>query len=143
MKFSDFAFTILTVLIISFIVYKLLYDNGSLTETYIEDKNPYLEQIINDLSIIIPEIKSIEIYGSNKSYTLNKEKIFICHKDKYGNYYDYNSLIYVILHELSHYYNKKEGHGEEFKIIFSNLLDKAEEHNLWNRNIPMVENYCN
>ncbi len=49
----------------------------------------------------------IKLQEGPKSFTINKKQIFLCIKDKKSgdaNYYDYNSLIFVTLHEMHMYY---------------------------------------
>jgi len=67
------------------------------------------------------------------TYTVNKDEMHIClrTRDTNENIYDINLLMYVILHELAHMcnYNKNsipiQGHGIEFKYIFSILVQEA------------------
>lgn len=73
---------------------------------------------------------------TNTSYTVNKRDIYICLKHK-GDYYDINTLVYVLLHELAHMCNYDnngnaiEGHGPEFQIIFKSLVQKAMSLNIY------------
>jgi predicted SprT family Zn-dependent metalloprotease len=52
-------------------------------------------------------------------------------RDKEENIYDINTLMYVVLHELSHlcnydkYGNPIQGHGIEFKNIFRFLVEES------------------
>jgi len=92
---------------------------------------------------IVPEIKEIEIFEDNKSYTLNKKYIYLCTKDKNGEYYKTNTIVYVLLHEMAHYLNKIDiGHTEHFYKIFNELLDKAEKIGIYNPKINIEKNYC-
>lgn len=92
-----------------------------------------------------PESKSLQISAGEKSYTINKKHIYLCLKDKDGEYYDDNSLMYVLLHEYSHVLCDEidtEHHGDKFKRIFSSLLLRAEEKGIYDSTKPMVNNYC-
>jgi predicted metal-dependent hydrolase len=81
-------------------------------------------------------------YGP-QSFTINKKNISLCLKNnKTGIYYDENSLMYVVLHELAHVICPDIGHTDRFKIIFDALLKHAERNNMYHPNIPFVENYC-
>lgn len=84
----------------------------------------------------------ISFYKGNKSYTINKEKVFLCLKDKQGEYYDNNTLIYVTLHEISHTLSTTVGHDENFNRIFDAILKKAEEMKIYNPKKPIVQDYC-
>ena len=102
-----------------------------------------LDQLREELSVLHPRFKSVEMYRGDKSYTIDKEKVYICLKDENGNYYDRNMLIYVICHEYAHILNKTPGeHTPQFKKIFDELLDKAAKLGIYNPNIPPVKNYC-
>lgn len=77
-----------------------------------------------------------------KSYTLNKEDIYLCLKDENNEYYNDNMLIYVLLHEISHSICDEIGHTEKFHKIFKALTAKAVQLNIYNENIPLIKNYC-
>ena len=51
-------------------------------------------------------------------------------------------LVYVGLHELAHVLCDEIGHTDKFYAIFDKLMDKAEEIGVYDRNIPVVDNYC-
>jgi len=91
-----------------------------------------------------PSIKNLKLYKGKKSYTVNKDKIYLCLTDENNNYYPFNHLLYVFLHEFAHYLNKDDiGHTENFYIIFNNLIEKANDIGIYDIDIPPIENYCN
>ena len=87
-------------------------------------------------------MKEVEVFKGNKSYTINKKRIYMCLRDEKGDVYDMNSLIYVLLHEYAHSLCKSVGHTEEFHTIFQALLREAERINIYDSRIPMAEPYC-
>lgn len=89
-----------------------------------------------------PDIQGLKLYKGDKSYTLNKEKIFLCMKDENGEYYNTNMLIYVLLHEIAHVKNHTVGHDENFQRIFDGLLKEAKKRKVYDDTIPPVSNYC-
>lgn len=92
---------------------------------------------------IHPVVKDLKLYKGQKSYTINKEKIYICLLDENGQYYPINMLIYVFLHELAHLLNKEDtGHTEKFHEIFQQLINKAHKLGVYNPSIPPIDNYC-
>ena len=66
----------------------------------------------------------------------------MCLKDSDGNYYDDNSLMFVLLHEIAHVICKSIGHTDEFHKIFEDLLKEAEKVGIYSSKIPMIKNYC-
>lgn len=94
---------------------------------------------LNDTKIL----DKISLYRGNRSYTINKEKVYICLKDENDEYYNQNMLTYVLLHELAHVVCDEVGHTEKFHDIFQNLLMKAINTGIYNPSIPVVQNYCN
>jgi Fe2+ or Zn2+ uptake regulation protein len=93
---------------------------------------------LNDRNIL----NEIKLYKGSRSYTINKEKVFICLKDENNEYYNVNLLIYVVLHEISHVICKSIGHTDEFHAIFEALLIKATEEGIYNPSIPIDPEYC-
>ena len=115
----------------------------STIKEYHAQQDPMLFKIKEKLEPLHPEIKNLKLYKGDKSYTINKEKIYLCLKDENGDYYPTNFLIYVMLHEFAHYLNKEDiGHTEKFHQIFEDLIDKAHNMGIYNSSIPLLENYC-
>jgi hypothetical protein len=113
-------------------------------ECMLED-DPHLQTIKSLLQEAFPndeDIQNLKLYKGDKSYTLNKEKVFLCMKDEKGDYYPTNMLVYVLLHEIAHVKNDEIGHGEKFQQIFDVLLKQAKANNLYDDTIPIIPNYC-
>jgi hypothetical protein len=87
-------------------------------------------------------MNEISLYRGDKSYTINKEKVYLCLKDTNGSYYNDNMLIYVLAHEISHVICDEIGHTEKFHQIFEALLVKLTEEGIYNPSIPVQQNYC-
>ena len=87
-------------------------------------------------------LNEISLYKGEKSYTINKEDIYICLTDENDKYYNDNMLIYVLLHEISHSICDEIGHTKKFYDIFDALIEKAVSMNIYDQNIPVVKNYC-
>lgn len=119
---------------------------------FVKKRECYDDPIIVKLHAkILPldeRIKYVKIVASNASFTEDKQTIFLCIKDKDGNYYDNNTLLYVLIHEICHYLTKsvietKEGHNNpEFLAKFKELLTKAAELGIYDPSIPVAHNYC-
>lgn len=84
----------------------------------------------------------ITLSKGKKSYTLNKEDIYLCLKDENDKYYEDNMLIYVLLHEISHSICDEIGHTDKFHRLFNALTQKAVELKIYNDKIPLIRNYC-
>lgn len=87
-------------------------------------------------------MNEISLYRGEKSYTINKEKVYLCLKDKDGMYYNDNMLIYVLAHEMAHVICDEIGHTEKFHQIFDALLMQLTEDGIYNPSIPIKQNYC-
>jgi hypothetical protein len=64
------------------------------------------------------------------SYTINKgDLVAIClrHKKDGHPFHDYNTLLFVIIHEMSHIASISEGHNSEFITNFKWLLQQAKD----------------
>lgn len=62
------------------------------------------------------------------SYTINKgDLVALClrHKEHNHPFHDYNTLLFVIIHEMSHIASISEGHNSEFITNFKWLLQNA------------------
>jgi predicted metal-dependent hydrolase len=108
---------------------------------YVND--PKIDYLKSKLERIFPEIHLVEIYKGDKSYTIDKNKIFLCLYDENKKYYPDNFLMYVLLHELAHYYNKEDvGHTPAFYAKFNQYLKEAEKEKIYDPSIPFVDDYC-
>ena len=97
-------------------------------------------------------ISEAEVDPRYTTYTVDKEEMHIClrTRDKTENIYELNTLMYVVLHELSHLCNYTpdgypiQGHGEEFKMIFRFLVQQSIKIGVYNytdyTRFPI--NYC-
>lgn len=87
-------------------------------------------------------MSEISLYRGGKSFTINKEKVYLCLKDENGEYFNDNMLIYVLAHEISHSLCSEIGHTEKFHQIFEALLVKLTEAGIYNPSIPIQTDYC-
>lgn len=94
---------------------------------------------LNNLNII----KSLVMVEDDESYTINKKIIHLCTKNpRNGKYYDKNTLMFVVLHELAHVLCSDVGHTEKFSQINNALLNHAIKHGFYDPTQPFVKNYC-
>lgn len=109
---------------------------------YYEQMDPMLVRIKETLIPLHPCVDNLKFYEGKKSYTINKKKVYLCLKDDNGEYYDFNMLIYVSIHELSHVVCDEIGHTPKFHRIFRDMLELAEQKNIYDSSIPIIKNYC-
>lgn len=96
-------------------------------------------ETLNNMDIM----DEIGLYKGDKSYSINKEKVFLCLKDNEGSYYSNNTLVYVLAHEISHCINKENiGHTQEFHDIFEEVLDLLTKEGIYFPSIPVPQDYC-
>ena len=87
-------------------------------------------------------MKETDLYRAHKSYTINKERVYLCLKDENNEYYSLNMLIYVLAHEYSHVICESIGHTEEFHAIFEDLLVELADAGIYDPTQPIIQDYC-
>jgi hypothetical protein len=87
-------------------------------------------------------MKETDLYRGDKSYTINKERVYLCLKDEHNQYYPLNMLIYVLAHELSHVISRSIGHTDEFHAIFEQLLVELTDAGIYDPSQEILTDYC-
>jgi len=108
-------------------------------------EEPMIARIKFDCCKLDDKIASLNFYPGDESYTENKKNIYLCLRDENDNYYDYNMLIYVAIHECSHALTTVidvEHKTDEFKNMFQSLLHKAERLGIYDPKKEIIQNYC-
>jgi len=95
------------------------------------------------IELLNKRLKNTQIYENNDnfkstSYTYNKGKylVFCLRSKKNNKLHDINTIMYVVIHELSHIACPEIGHTDLFKEIFEFFTKEA-----ININIYQYENY--
>lgn len=109
---------------------------------FFSSQDPVLNALQRQLAVLHPRFQNVELYVGDKSYTINKQRVFICLKDKHGRYYSRNMLCYVVLHEYAHMLCDEIGHTAKFAQVFEELLRQASIHGLYDPSIPPLTDYC-
>lgn len=131
---------LIIVIIIIFITLAIYFQ----VKDYYSQNDEVILQLKKDLRKVHPAADKVKIYKSGStSYTINKKHIYLCMLDENNQYYDKNTLFYVLCHELAHSLSESIGHTEEFDHIFKRLLKRAEDLGLYNSSQKIPENYCN
>lgn len=126
---------ILFILLLGYVIFSRVME-------YYSQLDPMLRHIHQKLEPLDPKVKSLKFYEGNKSYTINKKKIYLCLKDEKNEYYNENMLMYVAIHELAHVLCDEIGHTDKFHRIFKQLLYKAQKLGIYDSTQPIIRNYC-
>ena len=110
-----------------------------------EEYKSYIEQL-NDRIKGVTIAESRES-SSSTSYSVNKgEELVFCLRSKkeWNKFHNFNTIMYVALHEISHIACPEYGHGPLFKKIFAFITQVSIEINIYtqkdfNKN---PEEYC-
>jgi hypothetical protein len=89
------------------------------------------QRLLNNLADIKMEESPFE--DDTSSYTVNKgELIALCIRNKENkDFHDWNTLLFVLIHELAHVASVTTGHNEEFVHNFKWLLQRANEAGIY------------
>jgi len=89
------------------------------------------QRLLDNLAEIKMEESPFE--DDTSSYTVNKgELIALCIRNKEDkDFHDWNTLLFVLIHELAHVASITTGHNQEFVRNFKWLLERANEAGLY------------
>jgi hypothetical protein len=111
-----------------------------------QDDQPIIERIRSDFKRMDEDYSSIPVFEDPKSsYTRDKSAIYLCLRRPDGQYYSYNTLIYVAIHELAHVLSETYSvgeHNQEFNDRFGYLLRRATNMGIYDPSIPLPPVYC-
>jgi len=134
---------ICSIIIIFIIIYIVTKSINGCYEYYLSN-DPMIQNILVKMRKLHPLVDKLKWFKGKKSYSINKKKVYLCLKDKDGKYYDENMLMYVAIHELAHCINTKDiGHTPAYYKVFNRLLDRAHKIGIFDKNKPLIQNYCN
>ena len=108
-----------------------LHDNMDKFVAQLQSKYPddeRVERLANGFERVKIEETTEEPGDDNTSFTINKgELMSLClRRDSHGRpFHDYNTLAFVVIHEMAHIASVSEGHNAEFIDNFRFLLREA------------------
>lgn len=146
-KYIGYVLAIVLIVLLAWVIFSQVKEHMMQSDPML----PLLKNIILPLQDYIdknyPEAKlnlrNMELYRSDSSYTLNKEKTFLCLYDDKGDYYPLHAILHVLLHEIAHSLNTRTvGHDEIFQKINQDIVDEATRLGIYNPSIPMIKGYC-
>lgn len=126
--------TVILITLILILIFRQAKENFS-------QYHPVIQVLKENVLNCFPELGNIKIYEGDKSYTINKEKIYLCIRDKNGQYYNQNILMYVLLHEIAHTLCPEIGHTQSFKNIFNSLIERANAFGIYTQ-VDIPTDYC-
>lgn len=128
---------IITIILITFYMfYNQIYEHYN-------HQDPNLKRVVGEVCEHFPKAKRLRYYVGDESYTINKDKVFICIRDKKTRQiYDDNVLKYVILHEYAHSICPEIGHTPLYHKIFDKVLKRAVKNGLYDPNVKIPLDYC-
>lgn len=100
------------------------------------DKIKYMKTLLKG---IVPDCYlDLPVVSSSESYTFKKKKIFLCIK-----HFDYNTLLYVYLHELAHAMTPPESdpHSSTWRKNFDELLAIASKAGIYDSKVGIDNKY--
>lgn len=123
----------------------------------LRNRHPQLETIIYKVQPIFEQSKTfcgnltmlnhrnplheIDVYPSTKSFTVNKNVVYLCLENTHGVPFDTNTLIYVFIHELAHVLCDEIGHTEKYKAIFNQLIKEATDLHIYDPDVGVSKFY--
>ena len=142
--------TAIAIVILITLFRKKRKETYQLTTSSSDPQQAKLKELVDACIRVDPVVEKLKFSIDNgSSYTIDKKHVHLCLKDpKTGEYYPDNTLIYVLLHEISHvlsagFIKENESHVDpEFLSTFDKLLRRAENIGVYNPRIPIVRGYC-
>ena len=111
-----------------------------------DDDSVYVRNLKRVVESIYPDAIKMNILPGRKSMTIEKKTIYICLKDHITKqYYTFDVLLYVTLHEIAHVMSKSyssHSHNDEFHKNFQELLRTGRSLGYFSDNVDIPTNYC-
>jgi hypothetical protein len=134
------AWIAVSISLVLFILSMVFYYKNNKDEHYQiasdESSNDMFERLKNDLAKLYPhQLSNLDLKGlvscvPEDSYTEDKKRVCICLRNKNGEFYPYEKLLKIGIHELAHVMSKQhdpEHTTPEFINNYTYLMNKAYE----------------
>ena len=162
MRRPQVLFLVLLFLTIGLVVVIIVKQRRRVRESYIIN-SPSAVSLLHRLSEAVRDILSTSSSGGDdltamlngrdvyneftmeegsRSYTENKKRIVVCLRKNPHEFYSWNSLMYVMCHEVAHVICDELHHTEKFHAINAALLKRAQTLGYYDPRVPFESNYC-
>jgi beta-lactamase regulating signal transducer with metallopeptidase domain len=118
---------LMMILLIIIFVIILVFSNKN--DTYLESLKPILSKILDKAGYHMID-HNIPIHlrkSKDRTYTIDKQKIYVVVDNPSGQRYNRDTLIFVLLHEIAHIISPDEHHTKGFHLIEKRLHTAAIE----------------
>ena len=108
--------------------------NKNIDSDDLKEYSSYIKQLNKNFNEERTKIYETDPKSDLTSYSVNKgEELSVCLKSKTtGELHDINLLMYVIIHEMSHFACPEIGHGDLFQKIFKKFIDISIKIGIYN-----------
>ena len=160
MRRPQVLFLVLLFLTIGLVVVIIVKQRRRVSESYVIN-SPSAVSLLHRLSEAVRDILSSsggddltamlngrDVYNEftmeegSRSYTENKKRIVVCLRKNPHEFYSWNSLMYVMCHEVAHVICDELHHTEKFHAINAALLKRAQTLGYYDPRVPFESNYC-
>jgi hypothetical protein len=116
---------LMIVLLIIIFVIVICFTNQK--DPYLESFKPLISKILEKSGYhMFDQTIPIHIFNSNdRTYTINKQKIYMVTQKPNGERYNRDTLLYVLLHEIAHILSPDEHHTKDFYRVEKRLHSSA------------------
>ncbi len=113
-------------ILIILIIFGIIFFQGSKEDKHLNAMKPFLIKIIEESGF--QNVSSFELLKSrSRTYTENKKQIHVVIDKKDGSLYNFDTLMFVVLHEIAHIISPDHHHTSRFHQIEKRLHQKAIE----------------
>jgi hypothetical protein len=119
----------IVMILLLIIIFIVVIGFTSSKDPYLESFKPQLTKILDKAGYhLMEEPLPIHIVKSqDRTYTINKQKIYMVIEKPNGERYNRDTLLFVLLHEIAHILSPDEHHTQEFHKIEKRLHSSAIE----------------
>lgn len=109
------------------IIFIVVISLSSSKDPYLESFKPQLTKILDNAGYHLMEgpLPIHIVKSQDRTYTVNKQKIYMVLDKPNGERYNRDTLLFVLLHEIAHILSPDEHHTKEFHKIEKRLHSSA------------------